>query len=285
MDATLRRNLLSLYDAPSPGDPSRIAPGYDKAHAERASRIVRALADELAVPRERLPDLEVTCLLHDLGRAGMDPHLFGRIFRLAEERGVPVRLSEMRERYPDLDEAHACGHFLDLMAPAFHEAGIEITPAVADHVAMRLDFKGRLRRVLAECGPKLAAWGVAIHPWMEKVMLYYYYPALIEDEPEETRRMGMMLVAGENFEAYNNHERARDYYLGRDASLAAVFDALDVFQRRGIVNAVVMDALRRLTASGRLDGVIKESRGMVAADPLPPEDRAFQRALSESGSA
>ena len=285
MDATLRRNLLSLYDAPSPGDPSRIAPGYDKAHAERASRIVRALAGELAVPRERLADLEVTCLLHDLGRAGMDPHLFGRIFRLAEERGVPVRLSEMRERYPDLGEGHACEHFLDLMAPAFHEAGIEITPAVADHVAMRLDFKGRLRRVLAECGPKLAAWGVAVHPWMEKVMLYYYYPALIEDEPEETRRMGMMLVAGENFEAYNNHERARDYYLGRDASLAAVFDALDPFQRRGLVDAAVMDALRRVTASGRLDGVIKESRGMAPDDPLPPEDLAFQRALSEPGSA
>ena len=283
MDATLRRNLLSLYDAPSPGDSSRIAPGYDKAHAERASRIVLALADELAVPRERLADLEVTCLLHDLGRAGMDPHLFGRIFRLAEERGVPVRLSEMRERYPDLDEAHACGHFLDLMAPAFHEAGLEITPAVADHVAMRLDFKGRLRRVLAECGPKLAAWGVAVHPWMEKVMLYYYYPALIEDEPEGTRRMGMMLVAGENFEAYNNHERARDYYLGRDASLAAVFSALDQFERRGLVDAVVMDALRRLTASGRLDGVIKESRGMADDDPLPPEDLAFQRALAASG--
>ena len=114
-------------------------------------------------------------------------------------------------------------------------------------------------------------------------MLYYYYPALIEDEPEETRRMGMMLVAGENFEAYNNHERARDYYLGRAASLAAVFDALDQFERRGLVDAAVMDALRRLTASGRLDAVIKESRGMAGDDPLPPEDLAFQRALSESG--
>ena len=148
---------------------------------------------------------------------------------------------------------------------------------------MRLDFKGRLRRVLAECGPKLAAWGVAVHPWMEKVMLYYYYPALIEDEPEETRHMGMMLVAGENFEAYNNHERARDYYLGRDASLAAVFDALDQFERRGLVDAAVMDALRRVTASGRLDAVIKESRGMAADDPLPPEDLAFQRALAAVG--
>ena len=46
-----------------------------------------------------------------------------------------------------------------------------------------------------------------------------------------------------------------------------------------------MDALRRLTTSGRLDGVIKESRGMAADDPLPPEDLAFQRALSEPDSA
>ena len=40
-----------------------------------------------------------------------------------------------------------------------------------------------------------------------------------------------------------------------------------------------MGALRRLTASGRLDAVIKESRGMGAGEPLPPEDVAFQRAL------
>lgn len=280
MDGTLRRNLLSLYDAPSPGDPSRVVTGYDKAHAERATRIVLALAGELGLAGNWLADLEVTCLLHDLGRAGMDSRLFGSIFRLAEERGVPVRLSEMRERYPELDEEHACGHFLDLMAPVFHEAGIAITPAVADHVAMRLDFKGRLRRVLDECAPKLAVWGVAVQPWMEKVMLYYYYPALIEDEPEEVRRMGMMLVAGENFEAYNNHERARDYYLGREATLVAVFDALDGFERRGLVDGTVMDALRRVTASGRLDEVIKESRGMASDEPLPPEDVAFQRALA-----
>ena len=283
MDATLRRNLLSLYDAPSAGDPSRVVAGYDKAHAERATRIVLALAGELGLAGDWLADLEVTCLLHDLGRAGMDPQLFGSIFRLAEERGVPVRLSEMRERYPELDEAHACGHFLDLMAPVFHEQGIEITPAVADHVAMRLDFRGRLRRVLDECAPKLAAWGVAVQPWMEKVMLYYYYPALIEDEPDEVRRMGMMLVAGENFEAYNNHERARDYYLGREATLAAVFEALDGFERRGLVDGAVMGALRRLTASGRLDAVIKESRGMATGEPLPPEDVAFQRALGVAG--
>lgn len=279
MDGTLRRSLLSLYDAPSLGDTSRVVAGYDKAHAERATRIVLALAGELGLAEDWLADLEVTCLLHDLGRAGMDPQLFGSIFRLAEERGVPVRLSEMRDRYPELDETHACGHFLDLMAPVFHEAGIAMTPAVADHVAMRLDFRGRLRRVLDECVPKLAAWGVEVQPWMEKVMLYYYYPALIEDEPEEVRRMGMMLVAGENFEAYNNHERARDYYVGREATLAAVFDALDGFERRGLVDGTVMDALRRVTASGRLDAVIKESRGMDAGEPLPAEDVAFQRGL------
>ena len=180
-----------------------------------------------------------------------------------------MRLSEMRERYPELDEAHACAHFLDLMAPVFHEAGIPMTPAVADHVAMRLDFRGRLRRVLDECAPKLAAWGVAVHPWMEKVMLYYYYPALIEDEPDEVRRMGMMLVAGENFEAYNNHERARDYYLGREATLAAVFDALGGFERRGPRRwdgAGRPAAAHGVGASRRGDqGVAGHGRGRAAA--------------------
>ena len=279
MDATLKQNLLSLYDTPDPDDSSRVMAGYDKAHAERTSRIVLALAEELSLADERLADLEVVCPLHDLGRAGMDAHLFGLIFRLAEERGIPVRPPEMRKRYPEVEEADACQHFLDLMTPVFHEQGIEITAKVMDHVAMRLDFKGRLRRVLAECEPKLAAWGVSVQPWMEKVMLYYYYPGLIAGEPEDVRRMGMMLVAGENFEAYNNRERARDYYIGRVASLSSVFAALQRFERGGVVDEAVMRALRRVSASGRLDSVIKESRGMPPEAPLPAADVDFQQTL------
>ena len=256
-----------------------MVPGYDGAQAERTSRIVIALAKQLELDPGRFTDLEVTCLLHDLGPAGMDPSLFGLIFRLAEEHGVPVRPPEMQLRYPTVDEGDACKHFLDLMMPVFHDRGIEVTPAVVDHVSMRFDFRGRLRRVLAEHEPKLSGWGISVKPWMVKIMLYYYYPALMKDDPAEVRHMGMMLVAGENFEAYNNKARARDYYLGREASLASVFSTLDRFEQAGVVKPEVMLALKRLTAAGRLDQLIKESRGMQPDDPLPSEVLVFQQTL------
>ena len=140
-------------------------------------------------------------------------------------------------------------------------------------------FKARLREVLADRKPELSSLGITVKPWMEKVMLYYYYPQDIVGEAEEVRLIGMMLVACENFEAYNNWRRGRDYYARPKERLRDVFTALDVFQKDGLVSPEVMATLRTLTASGDLTPVIKESRGMTPNEPLPDDDLEFLQEL------
>ena len=280
MDQRTRQALLALYDVPDADEPGRVIPGYDRDHAERTTRIVMRMARALGLDPSRYHDLEVTALLHDLGRAGMDPQLFGQLFGLAQELGLPVRIKELRGRYPQVAEEEATQFFLDLLGSALKERGIASDERLIDHARMRMDFKRRLRRVLAEKETDLKKLGVTLEPWMEKVMLYYYYPQEMTGQPQDVRLMAMILVACENFEAYNNWRRGRDYYARAKERLREVFAALERFREDGLVSPEVMAALRSLTASGQLDAVIKESRGVPADEPLPQEDLAFLKELA-----
>lgn len=274
MDERTRQALLALYDVPDPAGEGML-PGYDRDHAERTTRIVLPLTSRLGLDSSWEPDLEAACLLHDIGRAGMDPRLFGLVFGLAQERGLPVRLKELLARYPAVAAPQATAVFLKLLGPALEERGIALDERLTEHVRMRMDFKGRVREVLAAREGTLRALGVAVKPWMEKVILYYYYPEGMAGERAKVRLMGMALVACENFEAFNNRRRGRDYY-GRDQErLRDVFATLARFEHDGLVSARVMEALRSLTLSGDLDGIIKESREIPAGHPLPPDDLAY----------
>ncbi len=280
MDSRTHTALLAMYDAPDPDHPGRVIPGYDRDHAERTTRIVLRAAQEVGLPERWLPGLEITCLLHDLGRAGMDPGLFGKIFGLAQERGLPLRPTDFRARYPGVPEERAVAFYCNLIGPVLREQGIALTKRVRDHIRMRLDFKGRLREHLARRARELKRLGIAVEPWMEAVMLYYYYPHLMEGQPADVRLMGELLVACENFEAYNNVRRGRDYYGRRRELLRDVFTTLAGFQQRGLISDRVMAALRRLAALGQLDAIIRESRGLMPDTPLPEEDVTFQRELA-----
>ena len=283
MDTAARTAVLSLYDAPDSARPGRVIPGYDRDHAERTARIVLRLAQELALDPRWYPGLELTCLLHDLGRAGMDARLFGQVFGLAQEAGLPVRLRELRARYPNVSEEQAPAFFLDLVTPILARHAIPIDDGLRQHIAMRMDFRGRLRRTLEQSTPALHALGLALEPWMERVMLYYYYPELMDGQQDDVRLMGMLLVACENFEAYNNARRGRDYYGRSGEHLRDVFVALDRFQAQELIAPRVLNGLKLLTATGALDAIIKESRELSASAPLPPADVAYQRELgSES---
>jgi hypothetical protein len=277
MNVSTREALLDLYDAPDPERPGRTIPGYDRDHAERTTRIVMKMAQTMGLAPSWHEDLEATALLHDLGRAGMDPELFGAIFGPAQEKGLPVRIAELRARYPNVTETQAPGFYLDLIRPLLAEKGLEVNDRLIDHVAMRMDFKGRLRRILTERAAALHSVGISVKPWMEQVMLCYYYPGGMEGADDDVRLMGMLLVACENFEAYNNRRRGSDYYGRKGDQLRAVFTTLDGFEKRGLVSREVLAGLLDLTASGELDGVVNEARGLTPDEPLPEDDRAFLR--------
>lgn len=278
MDESTRQALLALYDVPGPD--GSMLPGYDRDHADRTTRIVMQVVRILGLDPSWDRDLEVAALLHDIGRVGMDPDLFGRIFGLAQRNGFPVRIREFRARYPQVRDADATAFFLNRIEPILHQEGIPVDARVVEHVRMRMDFDRRLRQVLAGKEPDLRRLGIVIKPWMEHVMLYYYYPRGVLGESDAVRLMGMALVASENFEAFNNVRRGRDYYGRAKERLRDVFDALSGFERDRLVAPSVMRALRELTGSGKLDAIIKESRGLPADEPLSEDDLAFEGELA-----
>jgi len=274
-----RAALLALYDAPDSAHTGRVLVGYDRDHAERTTRIVLLVARELGLDSSWEHDLEVACLLHDIGRAGIDPALFGKVFTVAAQRGLPVRITELLARYPQISEEGAPAFFWEMAAPAWKQAGIPLDDRLREHIRMRMDFKGRMRDVVAVHASELRSLGITIHPWMEQVILYYYYPHLMDGERDEVRLMGMVLVACENFEAFNNSRRGRDYYGRKQERLQDVFTSLQRFDDEGLVSRDVMAALRRVTVAGKLDGIIRQSRGMSPEEPLPPEDREYVNVL------
>ena len=274
-----RAALLALYDVPDLQHPGRVIPGYDKAHAARTTEMVLAVARRLGADGETLRKLEIVALLHDIGRAGMDAVLFGRIFQAAQAARLPVRVDELVRRYPHISKERAAEAFLDLARPALEASGLVVDDRVVQHVEMRMGFDRRVRRVLAQKEQELRALGVTVEPWMEQVILYYYYPERMEGAPEDVRLMGMVLVACENFEAYNNVQRARDYY-GRDhPSLRDAFATVRRFVREGLVTPQVYDALRDSTLEGELDALVRESQGLARDATLRQDDRRFLREL------
>ena len=282
LDESTRRALLSLYDAPDREHPGAVIPGYDRDHAERATRMVLLVARALGLDQKWERDLEVACLLHDIGRAGMDPAFFSQVFSLAQQRGLPLRIRELRKAYPSVSEADATGFFMKLMEPHLKVEGIVIDARLLEHVRMRMDFKARVREALAKAKPQLDALGIDFQPWMEKVVLYYYYPQDMEGESSEVRLMGMALLACENLEAFNNSRRGRDYYGRQQERLREAFAALARFKDDGFVSAEVIACITQLAASGQLDEVIKESRGLAPSESLPTEDVALLKELASA---
>jgi hypothetical protein len=276
-----RDRILALYDVPDPAHPGHVIPGYDKAHADRTSRIVVRVARHMGLSDDLVQKLETTALLHDIGRAGMDPLLFGRIFRAVGAKGIPVRVHEFIAKYQHVSKAQAIDEFVKLASPILAQADIPLDAKTLDHISMRLASDRRVHRVLTEQAPALRKLGVTVEPWMEKVILYYYYPEVMEGEPEDVRLMGMLLVACENFEARNNWERARDYYTDGRPSLRGAFALIRQFVASGMVSKRIEQVIRDLTASGAMDDLIKECQGLLTGAPLHADDLGFVEELRQ----
>ncbi len=258
---TLLSRLMRLYDYPHPGHPGRIIRGYDRPHAVRTARMCAAVAAALGHGAERVCQYQIACLLHDLGRAGLDRRLFGKIWSWAKAQGIPTRPREWRAVHPETAYGRETEAFLQLYRNKLEADGIAMTPWAKEQVEMRLGYSRRLARRLRTVRPTIKKMGVTWVPWMQQVMLYYYYPEKLTSAKPWIRQLAEILVACEQFEAYSNQRRGRDYYVRKKETLIDAFAYLETLQQEGILSGAVMGALRRLTAQGEFDAILEEARG------------------------
>ncbi len=267
--------LLRLYDYPHPTIPRRIIRGYDRPHAVRTARMCAAVAAALGHDSARVRQYQIACVLHDLGRAGLDRALFGKIWSWAKAQGIPTRPREWRARHPETRYGRETEAFLRRYRGDLDAAGIPMTPWAKEQVEMRLGYSRRLSRRLRTVRGEIKGMGVRWEPWMQRVMLYYYYPEKLAEAPAWVKQLAEILVACEQFEAYSNQQRGRDYYVRKKETLADAFAYLETLQREGILSRTVMSALRGLAAAGEFDRVLEEARGCR----LSPAERKFLRRM------
>ena len=275
MPRTLVSRLMRLYDHPHPHKPGRVIRGYDRHHALRTARMCAAVAQRLGHPEERVVQYQIACLLHDLGRAGLDPELFGKIWSWARMNGIPTRPREWRAVHPSTPYGRETEAFVDHHAEDLARLGVPLEGWTIEQVEMRLGYARRLARQLCSARPKLAELGVKWAPWMERVMLYYYYPEKLNSAPRWVRELAEVLVACEQFEAYSNRQRGKDYYTRAKETLSEAFAYLERLKVEGILKPSVLTAVRELAAEGAFDKILAEARGA----PLPRSEIRYLRSL------
>lgn len=267
--------LMRLYDYPHPKRNGRLIRGYDRSHAVRTTRMCAAVAARLGHPSARLRSYQIACLLHDVGRAGLDRDLFGRIWSWAKEHGIPTRPREWRAIHLDTKYGRETEAFLSLYRRDLEAAGIEMDRWAVEQVEMRLGYARRLARRLRAVRPAMKKMGVKWSPWMQIVMLYYYYPERLAAAKPWVKQLAEILLACEQFEAYSNQQRGRDYYVRKKETLAEAIAYLDKLAQEGILSAEVMGALRGLAGEGAFDAILEEARG----GPLTKPERQYLRGL------
>jgi hypothetical protein len=267
--------LMKLYDYPHPHHPERTIRGYDRSHAVRTARMCVAVADRLGHPQDRMQLYHVACLLHDLGRAGLDRPLFGTIWSWARYRGIPTRPREWRAIHPKTPYGRETEAFVSLYRRDLESSGVPMDAWAVEQIEMRLGYARRLVRRLREVRPMLKALGVEWKPWMQQVMLYYYYPERLAKAKTWVKQLAEILVACEQFEAYSNRRRGQDYYARKKESLPEAFAYLRKLEQEGILSSKVLNVVRVLSAEGVFDTVLKQARG----EPLTRSERRYLRNL------
>jgi hypothetical protein len=268
--------LMRMYDYPDPRRPERIIRGYDRSHAVRTARMCAAVATRLGHPPARVTQYQIACLLHDLGRAGLDRRLFGAIWSWAKQHGIPTRPREWRAIHPETRYGRETEAFWKLYAPALKEAGVPIDDWAREQVEMRLGYARRLARRLQAVKPMLRQLAVRWESWMGVVMLYYYYPEKLKGATPWVRQLAEVLVACEQFEAYSNRRRGADYYTRRRESVEEAVNYLTKLRLEGILSDAVVDALVSLASEGAFDRILKDARGTS----LSAKEKRFLRAMT-----
>jgi len=209
----------------------------------------------------RLQQFEAACLLHDIGRTGLDPIVFGKIWSWAKQEGIPTRPREWRAKYPRTPYGQESQAFLTRYGHRLTQQGVELTPVVLDHINMRLGFARRLKICLGPMKAQLKTLDIEWAPWMERIMLYYYYPEKLQTAAKWVHQLGEILVACEQLEAYSNQQRGQDYYARSEESFQAAFTYLRKLARQHIVSQDVLETICRLTREGCFTTILRQARG------------------------
>src|SRR6185436_4235822 len=135
--------LMRLYDVSHPLRRGRLIRGYDRPHAVRTARMCAAVASALGHEKERVRQYQIACFLHDLGRAGLDRRLFGKIWSWAKERGIPTRPREWRAIHPETTYGRETEAFLRCYRHDLEAEGIPMTAWAKEQVEMRLGYSPR----------------------------------------------------------------------------------------------------------------------------------------------
>ncbi|MEC4674884.1 MAG: HD domain-containing protein, partial [Nitrospirota bacterium] len=246
---TLVSSLLNLYDYPHPSKSGMVIRGYDKSHALRTAKMCIAVARDLEHPADRVEDYQIACLLHDLGRAGLETKLFGAIWSWARAHGIPTRPAEWRALHQKTAYGKETAAFISLYRTRLEQSGITMHKWACEQVEMRLGFARRMRRQLRRVKPTLKNLNINWKPWMSKVTLYYYYPEKLANGAPWVRELGEILVACEQLEAYSNRRRGKDYYTRGQESFAHAFQYLDRLVANGQLSGNVVKRVKVLTRS------------------------------------
>jgi hypothetical protein len=234
-----------------------------------------AVALRLGHATERVRQYQIACILHDLGRAGLDRKLFGRIWSWAKQHGIPTRPREWRAVHPNTGYGKETEAFLLHYGGELEKAGIRMDAWAVEQVEMRLGYARRLARILRRARPVLARLHVKWRPWMQRVMLYYYYPEKLERSPARVKQLAEILVACEQFEAYSNRQRGQDYYTRTREVLPDAFAYLDKLHGEGILSNAVVHAIKELAADGAFDRILSRARGLA----LSRTEKAYLRSI------
>ncbi|MBL1141552.1 MAG: hypothetical protein HND53_05905 [Proteobacteria bacterium] len=269
------KTLLDYYDYPNPHKPGETIEGYDKTHALRTAKMCAAVAYYLGHNEDRVRHYQIACLLHDLGRAGLDHELFGKIWTWARTQNIPTRPAEWRAVHPETTYGKETEAFWEQYQSQLQDLGVQTNAWAKEQVEMRLGYARRLSRIIKNVIPELEKNGIDWSAWMETVTLYYYYPEKLAEEPDWIHELGEILVACEQLEAYSNRTRGSDYYNRDNESFADAFNYLDSLKEKGQLGSKVLDAVRHLTAEGTFDAILEEARNRK----LSEKDLSFLRSL------
>ena len=254
------KSLLKFYDYPHPEKTNKIIEGYDKDHALRSAKMSAAVATYLGYDKEIVREYQIACILHDLGRAGLDKKLFGKIWTWAENHKIPSRPLEWREKYPQTEYGFETEAFWDMYSSKIQEMGIKNIEWAKEQIEMRLGYARRLNRLIENIKPSLKKQGIEWTDWMQKVILYYYYPEKMKDSPGWMREFGEILVGCEKLEANSNRIRGKDYYNRDDESFEDAFNYLNKLKNENLISEKVLFAIQTLVSEGSFDDILKEAR-------------------------